>query len=220
MKALRKSQSQTPRLQLVSSVAKSFTEMTDEELVIACQRQQKGALDHLLKRHKRTILGLLYKLAPDWRDTSDIEQEVYIRVWRYIGQLRNPASFKTWLCRIVTNLYYDELRSQPKQMQIISIDEPITSDDGTRTAPREIADTKPEPADDVLRDELSGVLTTAMSNIPERFRTAVVLRDIEGLSYEEIANLTGTELGTVKSRIARARTKILKQVTPYLKEAA
>ncbi len=217
MKALQKIDA--VKLHLVPPVPQDVTNLSDEELVVACQREQQGAIDELFKRNKRLIKGMIHKLAPDLSDTSDLEQEAYIRIWLHIKNLRKAACFKTWLCRIITNLYYDELRARPKRDMLISIDEPVKSDDGS-SVPREVPDSRPEPMDGVLNDELAGVLESAISKIPEKFRTAVVLRDVEGYSYEQIAEVTNVELGTVKSRIARARSKILKQVSPYLRNAA
>lgn len=207
------------KLHIVQSHAQNVAALSDEELISACQRDVPGAIDELFKRNKRLIKGMIHKLAPDLKDTSDLEQEAYIRIWMHIKNLRKAPCFRTWMCRIITNLYYDELRARPKREQIISIDEPVHCDDGS-SVPRDIPDTRPEPIDGVLNDELAGVLTRAMDRIPEKFRTAVVLRDVEGYSYEQIAEMTNAELGTVKSRIARARGKILRHVQPYLKSAA
>jgi RNA polymerase sigma-70 factor (ECF subfamily) len=194
--------------------------MTDEELVLACQRQEPGAFDCLLKRHKKTIAGMLHRVAPDWKDTADIAQEADIRIWRSIGQVRNAALFKTWLNKIVTNLFYDELRKLPRKVQFVSLDEPMRIDGGVETAARDIPDPRLQPDDLAVGNELSSLLLQAISKVPEEFRTAVILRDLEGLSYEQIAELTSTELGTVKSRISRARLKIQKRLRRYIKECA
>lgn len=198
---------------------KPYVEMTDTELVIASQRSDEVALAHLLKRYERVIKGRLYRLAPDWKDNSDLVQEVYIRVWRCIDQIKNPNSFKIWLLQIVTNLFYDELRKRPR-LQIVSIDEPVVSEDGAEKRVRDIKDSSAQPEEKLLARELTSVLGEAMSEIPPQFRMATLLRDVHGLSYEEIAELTKAELGTVKSRISRARVKIQEKIVPYLREAA
>jgi RNA polymerase sigma-70 factor (ECF subfamily) len=199
---------------------RDYTEMSDTELIIAAQQKDEVALRHLLKRNERVLVGMIYRLAPDWKDTSDLMQEAMIRIWRSIDQLRNPCSFKTWLNQIVTNLFYDELRKRPRQFQLVSMDEPISNENGSDTGTRDIADTAPQPESRLLTNELSEALEDAMAGIPEPFRVAAVLRDVEGLSYEEIAQITDTRLGTVKSRIARARLKIQEQMTPYLNDCA
>ena len=195
---------------------KDYAEMTDTELVVACQRQDSVALRHLLKRYERTILMMIHRRAPEWVDPSDLVQEVFITIWRSIGQLRNPASFKPWVNQIVTNLFYDELRRRPRDIQIISMDEPISTDSGSEVPTRDIADSSPQPEDTALSNELIDQLAKALTGISKPFRQAAVLRDVEGLSYEEIAKVTNTELGTVKSRIARARVKIQERLNPYL----
>jgi len=198
----------------------NYAELTDAELIIACQQRDEEALNHLLERHKQTIISMVYHVAPDWLDPADLVQEANIRVWRSIQHLRNPDCFKSWLRKIVTNLFYDELRKRPRDGQILSIDEPITSDNGNEVATREIVDASAQPEDTILADELADHVATALSSLPGQFRTAAVLRDVEGLSYEEIAQLTQTEIGTVKSRISRARLKIQKRLSSYLRDVA
>lgn len=196
----------------------SNSQRSDRDLVLACQKRDPAAFEELVKRHQRTVYALLYQLAPDWSDTSDLAQEVFIRVWRSINNLRNPSSFRGWLTQIVTNLFYDELRRRPRRVPTVSMDEGIDSgEDGEGdSGTRDIPDVSLLPDEKVLNQELSEVIRDAMGKLPEQFRTAIVLREVEGLSYEEIAILTKTEMGTVKSRIARARTKLQELLQPYL----
>jgi RNA polymerase sigma-70 factor, ECF subfamily len=199
-------------------MATAYSQKSDRDLVLACQKREPAAFEELVKRHQRTVYALLYQLAPDWHDTSDLAQEVFIRIWRNINNLRNPSSFRSWLTQIVTNLFYDELRKRPRRIPTISMDEPL-SEGGEETAEqatRDIADNSSPPDERILSNELSDAIREAMTKLPEQFRTAIVLREIEGLSYEEIAILTKTEMGTVKSRIARARTKLQELLQPYL----
>jgi RNA polymerase sigma-70 factor, ECF subfamily len=119
----------------------------------------------------------------------------------------------------VTNLCYDELRRKVRNQDLVSLDETYESDDGNKLE-RFIADTSNQPDTNMQRKELVSALESALERIPQEFRQSVLLREVDGLSYEEIAAITNVELGTVKSRISRARTKIQKQMTNYLKEAA
>jgi RNA polymerase sigma-70 factor (ECF subfamily) len=199
-------------------MATAYSSKSDRDLVLACQARDPSAFEELVKRHQRTVYALLYQLAPDWQDTSDLAQEVFIRVWRSINNLRNPGSFRGWLTQIVTNLFYDELRRRPRRLPTVSMDEPL-SEGGEETADqatRDIPDSSALPDERILSHELSDAIRQAMTMLPEQFRTAIVLREIEGLSYEEIAVLTKTEMGTVKSRIARARVKLQELLKPYL----
>jgi RNA polymerase sigma-70 factor (ECF subfamily) len=198
-------------------MATAYSQKSDRDLVLACQKRDPAAFEELVKRHQRTVFALLYQLAPDWTDTSDLAQEVFIRVWRSINNLRNPSSFRGWLTQIVTNLFYDELRRRPRRVPTVSMDEGLDADaEEGESATRDIPDVSMLPDEKVLNRELSEVIREAMSKLPEQFRTAIVLREVEGLSYEEIAILTKTEMGTVKSRIARARTKLQELLQPYL----
>jgi RNA polymerase sigma-70 factor (ECF subfamily) len=197
----------------------SYQGKTDAELIVLCQKKDSRAFEELIKRHQRTVYALLYRLAPDWNDTSDLAQEVFIRMWRSIGNLRNPSAFRSWLSQIVTNLFYDELRKRPRQLPTISMDEPIDSEEGSDATTRDIKDKAAGPDELCQRKEMTEVVRQAMTRLPEQFRTAIILREFEGLSYEEIALITNTEIGTVKSRIARARAKIQEMVSPYLKAA-
>jgi RNA polymerase sigma-70 factor, ECF subfamily len=196
-------------------MATAYSQKSDRDLVLACQRREPQAFEELVKRHQRTVFSLLYQLAPDWEDTADLAQEVFIRVWRSINNLRNPASFRSWLTQIVTNLFYDELRKRPRKLPTVSMDDSADEDD-VEGATRDIPDSSLMPDEKALNKEVTEVIRQAMLRLPEQFRTAIVLREVEGLSYEEIAVITQTEMGTVKSRIARARTKLQEMLKPYL----
>jgi len=196
----------------------AYSQKSDRDLVLACQRREPQAFEELVKRHQRTVYALIYQLAPDWEDTTDLAQEVFIRVWRSINNLRNPASFRSWLTQIVTNLFYDELRKRPRKLPTVSMDDSATDEDGENPT-RDIPDASAMPEEKVLNKEISEVIRSAMLKLPEQFRTAIVLREVEGLSYEEIAVITQTEMGTVKSRIARARTKLQELLKPYIENS-
>jgi RNA polymerase sigma-70 factor (ECF subfamily) len=214
---LRKVPETRPQLSVIQGG--SYTGKTDAELIVLCQKKDSRAFEELIKRHQRTVYALLYRLAPDWNDTSDLAQEVFIRMWRSIGNLRNPSAFRSWLSQIVTNLFYDELRKRPRQLPTVSMDEPLDSEEGGDSTTRDIKDKSAGPDELCQRKEMTEVVRQAMTRLPEQFRTAIILREFEGLSYEEIALITNTEIGTVKSRIARARAKIQEMVSPYLKAA-
>ena len=194
------------------------SQFSDEELVIACQSGSREAMECLVKKHQRSVYSLLYQLAPDWSDNSDLAQEVFIRVYKGIRSLRNPKTFRSWLNQIVVNLFYDELRRRPRRLPTVSIDAPIESENGESDLIREIPDPSLKPDEKSLVQELDQFIRKAMAQLPEQFRTAIVLRELQGLSYEEIAEQIGCELGTVKSRIARARGRLQEVLSPYLEK--
>ena len=197
-------------------MGKVTSQYDDEGLVIACQSGNREAMESLVKKHQRSVYSLLYQLAPDWSDTSDLAQEVFIRVYRGIHSLRNPKTFRSWLNQIVVNLFYDELRRRPRRLPTVSIDAPIESENGESDLVREIPDPSLKPDEKSLVQELDQLIKKAMAQLPEQFRTAIVLRELQGLSYEEIAEAIGCELGTVKSRIARARGRLQEVLSPYV----
>lgn len=217
MSAIRKINS-APKLVLYKN-DRGYQNVTDSDLVVACQNSEAGAFETLVERYQRTVFGLLYQLAPDWNDTSDLSQEVFIRIWRSIGSLRNPHAFRSWLNQLITNLFYDELRKRPRDT-IISMDEPFKHDDNEESTTRDIADSSAMPDELTQRRELYDAIQSAIADLPDQFRTVIVLRELEGLSYDEIASVTKTEIGTVKSRIARARTKVQETLKPYVNNAA
>lgn len=197
----------------------NYAELSVTELVILSQQKDDLALTELLKRHNAYIRNRLYKIAPDWTDHADLIQEIHIRVWRFISQLRQPASFRTWLSQLILNVFYGELRKRPRDFQIVSLDEPYINDSMDETT-GDIRDTSKQPEDVLLAKELSQILAKAMDEVPAQFKTAQILRDMEGMSYQEIAQLTHAELGTVKSRISRARLRIQERISSYLQDCA
>lgn len=194
-------------------------DLSNSDLVLRCQtdhRPDKAAFAELLRRYQSHVEKVLYHLAPDWQDRADLVQEVWIRVYRNVQRLNEPSKFQGWLSRIATNLFYDELRKRKRTAPPLSLDAPITFSDGEMDW--EIAADTVAPDEALSRQEFYDQLKMAIADLPEVFRTTIVLREIEGMSYEEIAAITKASLGTVKSRIARARQRLQLQLQPYLDE--
>lgn len=200
-----------------SKPAVSPSDLTNSELVALCQqrmRPDRAVFAELLRRYQGHVDKLLYHLAPDWPDRADLSQEVWIRVYRNIRRLNEPAKFKGWLGRITTNLFYDELRRRKRTRTTLSLDAPLNLEDGS--IEWDVPSAEPGPVDNLMTQEFYSQLHRAIADLPEVFRTAIVLREIQGLAYEEIADITGVSLGTVKSRIARARHRLQGDLQPYL----
>lgn len=191
--------------------------LSNYELVLRCQegvQPDRAAFAELLRRYQPHVEKVLYHLAPDWQDRADLAQEVWIRVYRNIKRLNEPVKFRGWLSRIATNLFYDELRKRKRVQDPLSLDAPRMMDDGEMDW--EIASEEPGPEENLTTAEFYERLREAIKDLPEVFRTTIVLREIEGMAYEEIAEITGVSLGTVKSRIARARQRLQFQLQKYL----
>lgn len=201
--------------QPVTSV--SPDQLSNYDLILRCQegfQPNRLAFSELLRRYQSHVDRILYHLAPDWQDRADLAQEVWIRVYRNIQRLNEPAKFRGWLSRIATNLFYDELRKRKRVSNPISLDAPRRVDDGE--IDWDLESDYPGPDDHLTTREFYDRLQRAIADLPSAFRTTIVLREIEGMAYEEIAELTGVSLGTVKSRIARARAKLQSVLKPYL----
>ena len=191
--------------------------LTTMELIVDCQstlRPNKAAFAELIRRHQTDIDRILYHLAPDWNDRHDLAQEVWLRAFRNLRRLKEPAKFKGWLGRIATNLFYDELRKRKRNQRPLSLDAQIPVNDGA--IDWELPSEAVSPDEALSTQEFYEHLHKAVQDLPEAFRQTIVLREIQGLPYEEIAELTNVSLGTVKSRIARARMRLQVMLKPYL----
>jgi len=193
-----------------------YKELDQTELVKKCQQDDRLALDELIKRNEKNVYSTLYHLDPNRFDIADLAQEVLYRMAKSVKNLRNPATFRFWLNQIITNLFYDELRRKTRRLATISMDTPYTDEESEISATRDIPDVGKIPEETTLGGELDKHIKEAIDNLPEQFRLVIVLREIQGLSYDEIAEITGTNIGTVKSRLSRARAKLQEQIKPYL----
>ncbi|HEY9757608.1 MAG TPA: sigma-70 family RNA polymerase sigma factor [Oculatellaceae cyanobacterium] len=195
------------------SIRSHFEKMSEVELVKACQKNNSIAFEELVRRNQKIISAALFKVAPDFNDRSDLVQETLIRIWRSLPTLRNPYAFRRWLNQLVKNLFYDELRYRAKNAQC-SLDEPIYEDGSSRL--NELADHDAIPDELAQRRELMQHIVRAVNELPRDFKDALVLREFEGRAYEEIAAMTNSELGTIKSRISRARQRVQHKLKGYL----
>ena len=192
-----------------------YKKMAQEELIVLSQKNDLKALEELLRREQKNIFTTFSYLSKKRENVSDLTQEALLRIAKNIHSLKNPKTFKSWLNQIVTNLFYDELRKASKRPEIISIDE--TGHDGmTNPIKNQIPDKKCKPPEKCMSTELENIIKTEIQNLPEAFRVAIMLREFQGLSYEEIAVATNTSIGTVKSRIARARGKLQEELKSYI----
>lgn len=178
-------------------------------LIKNAQKGDKLALEKLIKQEQASVFTMLYYLKKDKIEINDLAQEVFLKLSKKIKQLKNPYNFKTWLNQIVINSYYDYLRKNRKyQNEIISTNE-------NNEAYFEIPDYTSNPSDSILNTELDYIIKTSINNLPIQYKIPITLREIQGLSYDEISHITKTSLGTVKSRIARARAKIKDDIFKY-----
>ncbi len=192
-----------------------YRKMSLEELVVLSQQNDFKALEELIKREQKNVFATFSYLSKKRENVADLTQEALLRVAKNIQSLKNPKHFKSWLNQIVTNLFYDELRKNSKKPDVVSFDE--ESDDETNFSLKSIIpDKKCKPPEKCITAEMEEIIKKEIKELPEPFRVAIVLRELQGLSYEEIAQATNSSVGTVKSRISRARIKLQNGLKAYI----
>ena len=182
--------------------------MNDEALITAFQNGDRDVYRFLVERHQERIRNLLFSIFHDRDFIDDLAQEVFIKAYQALPHFRFEASFYTWLYRIAVNKGRDELRKK-KARRFFSFQ---TLDEGIEKELDARLSVSPENRD------AQELVAMGLQTLPDKFRIAVVLKDIEGLSYEEIADVMQCELGTVKSRISRARAMLRKALKPLMEE--
>lgn len=190
-----------------------YKKMSLEELVVLSQQNDFKALEELIRREQKNVYVAFSYLSPQKESVSDLTQEALLRVAKSIQNLKNPKLFKSWLNQIITNLFYDELRKSQRKPDTISLDE--ETEDSTPIK-FQLLDKKCKPHEKCITSELERIIKNAILNLPDQFRIVIILRELQGLSYEEIAQATHSSVGTVKSRIARARGKLQEDLKAYI----
>ena len=168
----------------------------------------EDAFSALLDRYEKTVYNLAFQYTRHREDAADITQDVFIKLWRTLGSFRGDCSFSGWVIRITRNTALDYLRRQNNHAALsLTMDE---EDADGRGREMELADDRPEhdPALQAEQNERSAALQTAIASLRDDHREILVLRDMQGFSYTEIAEMLGLEMGTVKSRLARARIHV------------
>ena len=177
--------------------------MDEKALIDAARRGDVGSFNRLVLSYQSMVYNLAYRILGDGDAAADATQDAFISAFKGIGKFRG-GSFKSWLMRIVTNACYDQLRLKQRR-PATSLDALLELD----SVPlRPITDPGESPEQYTVRQELSRTIQLGMGTLPPEQRVALVLSDIQGLSYQEIADVTGVSLGTVKSRLSRARGKM------------
>lgn len=182
--------------------AQSQSQPTDEELIARFQDGDNYAFDLLVRRYKDPLLNFIYRFIGDFVESEDIVQETFYRVYKNKHYYKEVAKFSTWIYTIAGNLAKTELRRR-KRRKVFSIhkDSPVDKE-------LDLPDLKSDPEKEVNTVVTEKIIQKAIGNLPLKFRQVIVLRDIQGFSYEEISSIIKVPLGTVKSRVNRARLKL------------
>ena len=184
----------------------------DEELVRRVQRGDTAAFDLLVRKYQHRIAALIGRYVSDWSEVQDVAQETFIRAYRAIGNFRGDAQFYTWLHRIAVNTAKNHLVAHNRRPPTddIDVDDAEQFESGIRLRD---GDT---PERELMRQQLEQTVVRAVEALPEELRMAINLREVDGLSYEDIAERMDCPIGTVRSRIFRARDAIDRELRPLM----
>ncbi len=179
--------------------------VNDRELVTRCQEGDESAFDELVQRHQQRALNVAWQVLRNYEDATEVAQDAFVSVYRHIGEFRGDSEFRTWLHQIVLNLARNKHRwwKRRGKAATVSLDCPLPTAEGELA--RELASPTDAPDTALAKGEYVREIHGAMERLPRKFREVLVLRNVEELSYEEIAVVLDCSIGTVKSRIARAR---------------
>lgn len=173
-------------------------------LIRAVQRGDQEAFAKILATYEKQVYNLCLRMTANHEDAADLTQEAFIKVWRGVGNYKFESSFSTWIYRLTSNVCIDFLRSKKRRPTISLTQE--EEQDGA--AELEVPDAAPLPEEQLLQREHQREIAAAMAQLDEEFRMILTLRVLDDLSYEQIAEVMDLKVGTVKSRLARARTKL------------
>ncbi|BDI29989.1 RNA polymerase sigma factor [Capsulimonas corticalis] len=190
---------------------KLYVSPEEKAIIERCKQGDLAAFNELVKRYEKPVYNFAYRLTGSYDDANDVAQDAFVRVFNAIGSFRGDASFTTWLFRITTNVFLDE-RKKAKAHPQTSLDEQMEL--GESAVARQIEDPGPSPEDLTEEAERGKILQDAVSSLPEYQRTMVVLYHSQQKSYEEIAEIMDLPIGTVKSRLNRARLALKEKLTP------
>ncbi|QEM81402.1 RNA polymerase sigma factor RpoE [Halomonas binhaiensis] len=188
------------------------TKETDQQLVERAQKGDTRAFDLLVKKYQHKILGLIGRYISDHAEVQDVAQEAFIKAYRALGKFRAESAFYTWMYRIAINTAKNHLVSRGRRPpgSDLDINDAEIIDMSGRLSDIET----PEAA--IARDQLEEAVFEAIENLPDDLRTAITLRELDGLSYEDIAQIMDCPVGTVRSRIFRAREAVDQHIQPLV----
>jgi RNA polymerase sigma-70 factor (ECF subfamily) len=186
---------------------------TDHALLEATCTGDEAAFAEIVRRWRSPITNYLYRFLNDYEEAVDLAQETFVRVYFAINRYHTDYAFSTYIYRIATNLAISEIRRR-KRRRLISLTG-LFQFDNEEAKDFQPADEKPLAVDDLIENEQSATIARAIAALPEKYRAPVVLRDVEGKTYEEVAQILQLGLGTTKSRISRARGLLKAKLNNY-----
>ena len=206
---------QTETTVMTSRPVTTDTSLTGSEIVLLerCKAGESAAWDTLIRKYEKSVYKFAYSLCRNHEEAGDIAGQVFLRLYQNLHTFRNEASFNSWLFRIVRNTYLD-LCVRPAHCSHLSLDAG-PGNDSEPTAGRDIMDPSPSPEALCMENEVSQMLAKAIMHLPAYQRQVLRMYHTEGKSYDEIAEATGLSIGTVKSRLNRARNMLRERLAPF-----
>ena len=179
--------------------------------------QDAVVFEQIVERYHAKVFQLVYRYIGDYDEACDLTQDTFVRAYRAWDEFRGDSQIYTWLYRIAINLCHNRQKKLQRQRQFerVSLDS-VPDDDFSTGLVREVADDRPIPSQLLESTELRARLQEALLELPENYRTVILLRDMQGLTYEQIAESTDSTLEAIKSRLFRARGAVRKLMEPYL----
>jgi RNA polymerase sigma-70 factor (ECF subfamily) len=186
----------------------------DKQLVERVQAGDKDAFDLLVRKYQHRIISVIGRYVANWSDAQDVAQDTFVRAYRAIGSFRGDSAFYTWLYKIAINTSKNWLVSQGRRppTEDVAVEDAVLFDGDSRLKDRDT------PERELMRQQVEQIVYRTVQALPEELRTAITLREVDGLSYEEIAQAMGCPIGTVRSRIFRAREAVDQQLRGLLDE--
>jgi len=188
---------------------------SDHALLEATRTGDQDAFAELVGRYRNQITSYIYRMTNDYDGAVDLAQETFVRVYRAADRYQRSYAFSTYIYRIATNLAISELRKR-KRRKLVSLTGFFLSSDGSEPMEFNPPDDRPLQDKELVDTERRNAVQRAIGTLPEKYRAPLILRDVDGRSYDEIAKILETSEGTVKSRISRARGFLREKMTAYL----
>lgn len=178
----------------------------ETKIIKKAAKGDKDAFEKLIIKYEKRVYNIAYQMFGNEHDAMDVAQDVFIKVYQSLHKFNNKSAFSTWLHRITVNTCIDAHRKRKKDKQVESIDETRENDDGVLT--KQYVDKGLTPEEAAIKKENIMMVREAIDSLKEDHKAIIILRDIKGYSYDEIADILEVSIGTVKSRIARARSQL------------
>lgn len=185
--------------------------LEDQLLVERSKKGDREAFEHLVRLYENKVYTIAYRLMGNHADASDLAQDAFIKIYQALPNFRGDSSFSTWIYHITVNVCRDELRKRQRR-PTVSLDEPA----GENTPTYEIRSNAPGPEEMLDRSETQAMIQQCLNMLSDDYRTILVMREIQDLAYEEIAEHLGCSLGTVKSRLSRARQALKEKISKQM----